>query len=147
MDLNYFLPVFYAFIACLGFGGMCNLHGKHLLWASLGGAIGWFVYLLVLYYSSVYPASFVCAAVVAVYSEVLARIQQCTVTTFLLMGIIPMVPGAGIFHTMEYCIQGDTANFVDTGLQTFGVAASLAIGILVIDSTWRMIRILQRKRS
>ncbi len=146
MDFNYFLPVLYAFIASLGFGGLCNLHGKHLFWAALGGALGWFSYLLTLHYSSVYPASFICAAVVAIYSEILARTQKCTVTTFLLIGIIPMVPGAGIFHTMEYCIQGDTANFITTGLQTLGIAACLAIGILVIDSTWRMIRNLQRKR-
>ena len=146
MDLTYFLPVLYAFIACLGFGGLYNLHGKPVFWAAVGGALGWLVYLLTLLLSSDLAACFVSAAVVATYAEILARIEKCTVTTFLLIGIIPMVPGAGIFHTMEYCIQGNTLMFLTTGLHTLGMAGALAIGILVGDSTWRMIRLVQRRR-
>ena len=40
MDLTYFLPVLYAFVACLGFGGLYNLHGKPVFWAAVGGALG-----------------------------------------------------------------------------------------------------------
>ena len=146
-DLTYFLPVLYAFIACLGFGGLYNLHGSPLFWAAAGGACAWFAYLITLLFSSDITACFVSAAVAAAYAEVLARIQKHTVTTYLLVGIIPMVPGAGIFHTMEYCIQGDTIQFLATGLHTLGMAGALAIGILVIDSTWRMIRLLQRRQQ
>ena len=92
-------------------------------------------------------AGFLSAAAVSFYAEVLARLQKSTVTTYLLIGIIPMVPGAGIYHTMEYCIQGDTALFISEGLHTLGMAGALAIGILVVDSTWRMIRLVQRRRS
>ena len=67
-------------------------------------------------------------------------------TTYLLVGIIPMVPGAGIFHTMEYCIQGNTIMFLTVGLHTLGMAGALAIGILVVDSTWRMIRLVQKRK-
>ena len=144
MEWTYFLPVLYAFIACIGFGLMYNMHGKNVFWAAVGGACGWLAYLLVLLFSSAYLAAFVSAAVVATYAEVMARVRKCTTLTFLLVGIIPMVPGKGIFHTMEYCIQGDTANFIATALHTLGIAGSLAIGILVIDSTWRMIRLFQR---
>ena len=122
MDWTYFLPVLYAFIASLGFGGLYNLHGRAPLFAG-----------------------FVSAAVVAAYAEVLARVQKRTVTTYLLIGIIPMVPGAGIYHTMEYCIQGNTGAFITEGLHTLAMAGALAIGILVIDSTWRMIRLIQKQ--
>ena len=144
MDLTYFLPVIYAFVACIGFALMYNIHGKNLFWAAVGGACGWFAYLLVLPLASAYVAAFVSAAVVATYAEIMSRARKCTTLTFLLVGVIPMVPGAGIFHTMEYCIQGDTAHFVSEGLHTLGIAGALAIGILVIDSTWRMIRLFQR---
>ena len=146
-DLSYFLPVLYAFVACLGFGGLYNLHGRPIFWAAVGGAFGWFAYLMTLLFSSDIAACFVSAAVVAFYAEVLARLQKCTVTTYLLVGIIPMVPGAGIFHTMEYCIQGNTIMFLTTGLHTLGMAGALAIGILLVDSTWRMIRLFQRRRQ
>ena len=142
-----FLPVLYAFVACLGFGGLYNLHGSPILWAAVGGALGWLVYLLTLLFAPDFFAGFLSAAAVSFYAEVLARLQKRTVTTYLLIGIIPMVPGAGIYHTMEYCIQGDTALFISEGLHTLGMAGALAIGILVVDSTWRMIRLVQRRRS
>ena len=147
MDWTLFLPVLYAFVACIGFGGLYNLHGRPMLAAAVGGALGWLVYLLV-FRVALAPdlvAGFASAAAVAFYAEVLARVQKKTVTTYLLPGIIPMVPGAGIYYTMEFCIRGDTANFITEGLHTLGMAGSLAIGILVVDSTWRMIRLMQRK--
>ena len=147
MDFTYFLPVLYAFIACLGFGGLYNLHGNPVFWAALGGALGWLAYLLTLLVASDLAAAFVSAAVVAFYAEVMARAQKRPVPTYLLIGVIPMVPGAGIYHTMEFCIQGDTMQFIETGLHTLGIAGSLAVGILVVDSTWRMIRIFQRRQK
>ena len=147
MEAIDFLPVLYAFVACLGFGGLYNLHGSPILWAAVGGALGWLVYLVTLLYAPDFFAGFLSAAAVSFYAEVLARLQKRTVTTYLLIGIIPMVPGAGIYHTMEYCIQGDTALFISEGLHTLGMAGALAIGILVVDSTWRMIRLVQRRRS
>ena len=147
MEAIDFLPVLYAFVACLGFGGLYNLHGSPILWAAVGGALGWLVYLLTLLFAPDFFAGFLSAAAVSFYAEVLARLQKRTVTTYLLIGIIPMVPGAGIYHTMEYCIQGDTAPFISEGLHTLGMAGALAIGILVVDSTWRMIRLVQRRRS
>ena len=147
MEAIDFLPVLYAFVACLGFGGLYNLHGSPILWAAVGGALGWLVYLLTLLFAPDFFAGFLSAAAVSFYAEVLARLQKRTVTTYLLIGIIPMVPGAGIYHTMEYCIQGDTALFISEGLHTLGMAGALAIGILVVDSTWRMIRLVLRRRS
>lgn len=64
MEAIDFLPVLYAFVACLGFGGLYNLHGSPILWAAVGGALGWLVYLLTLLFapdfspvSSVLPQS------------------------------------------------------------------------------------------
>ena len=147
ISISYFLPVLYAFIACVGFGGLYNLRGTPIFWAAVGGSLGWLAYLITLLYGSDIAACFVSAAVVAFYAEVLARLQKRTVTTYLLIGIIPMVPGAGIFHTMEYCLQGDTMRFLEEGLHTLGMAGALAVGILVVDSTWRMIRTVQKKRN
>ena len=66
MDLTYFLPVLYAFIASLGFGGLYNLHGRApLFWAAVGGALGWLAYLITLLAFPDVFAGFVSAAVVA----------------------------------------------------------------------------------
>ena len=89
MEAIDFLPVLYAFVACLGFGGLYNLHGSPILWAAVGGALGWLVYLLTLLFAPDFFAGFLSAAAVSFYAEVLARLQKRTVTTYLLIGIIP----------------------------------------------------------
>ena len=147
MDWTYFLPVLYAFIASLGFGGLYNLHGRApLFWAAAGGALGWLAYLITLLAFPDVFAGFVSAAVVAAYAEVLARVQKRTVTTYLLIGIIPMVPGAGIYHTMEYCIQGETQRFLESLLHTFGVAGALAVGAVLVSSAVRLLTSFLRSR-
>ena len=132
MDWTYFLPVLYAFIASLGFGGLYNLHGRApLFWAAAGGALGWLAYLITLLAFPDVFAGFVSAAVVAAYAEVLARVQKRTVTTYLLIGIIPMVPGAGIYHTAYALVSRNMEAFTLRGMQTLALAGAIALGILI----------------
>ena len=56
------------------------------------------------------------------------------VTVFLLSGIFPLVPGAGIYYTAYYFIQGNNALALSNGISTFKVAVALAIGISLVLS-------------
>ena len=75
----------------------------------------------------------------------MARVNRAPVTGFLLVGLLPLVPGGGIYYTMEYGISGDTINFLQTGLHTFGIAGSLALGILVVSSIVRFYHVVRRQ--
>ena len=44
--MDVYLPCFYSFIACMAVCLVFNVRGKLIFFTSLGGAIGWFVYLL-----------------------------------------------------------------------------------------------------
>ena len=55
--------------------------------------------------------------------------RQC-----LLSGIFPLVPGAGIYYTAYYFIQGNNALALSNGISTFKVAVALAIGITLVLS-------------
>ena len=59
-------------------------------------------------------------------------------TGYLLVALFPLVPGGGIYYTMEYCIAGNTDLFLETGLHTLGVAGVLALGVLLVSSVVRM---------
>ena len=54
------------------------------------------------------------------------------VTIFLLAGIFPLVPGAGIYYTAYYFIQGNNALALANGISTFKIAVALAIGIALV---------------
>lgn len=141
MDWTYFLPCLWAFVACIGFCAFLNLRSiVGMLICCFGGALGWLTYLLTLLAgASDLLGYFVAALAISAYAEIMARVRKCPVTGYLLISFFPLVPGAGIYHTMEYMLQGNTEMFLSQGMHTLGLAGSLAVGVLVMSSAVRVI--------
>lgn len=124
-----------------------NLRGRRLIWASLGGAIGWGVYLLFGFVNQDIFQFFMSALATSAYSEVMARVNKSPVTGFLLVSMLPMVPGNGIYHTMEYAVSGNGSMFLSTGLHTFGIAGALAMGVLMVSSVVRLSATIHKQKQ
>ena len=135
----YALPCLWAFAACLGFGLIFNIQGLGLLICGLGAALGWLVYLLAehLLGTGDIESAFLAAICIGAYSEVMSRLRRCPVTAYLLVALLPLVPGAGIYYTMRYCVEGEMDLFLSTLLHTFGVAAALSVGAMLVSSVMR----------
>lgn len=142
-----FTPCVWAFLACVPFGAVMNLRGKTLLFASLGGGIGWFFYLLCNPLHNDIMQYFIAMIAISVYSEIMARVFKMPVTGFLLAAMLPMVPGGGIYYTMEYCVIGNNEMFIETGLHTLGIAGALAMGTLLVSSLVRLWHIITEKKK
>lgn len=136
---SFFLPVFFAFLASGAFALIYNIHGFGILICAFGGALAWFTYLLSapLLQSDI-SQTFVASLVISVYAEVMARIRKCPVTGYLLVAIFPLVPGGGIYYTMEYAMEGKVDAFLDSFLHTLGLAGAIAVGVLLVSSAVRM---------
>ncbi|MBU5590963.1 threonine/serine exporter family protein [Clostridium sp. MSJ-4] len=141
------LKSIYAFIATLGFAILFNIKGKKLFFASLGGAMSFFFYLLFLQLNfSELSALFFSTIIFSVYSEILARCLKTPVTTFTICALIPLVPGGAMYYTMLESIQGNIGKSLEIGFNTICKAGALAIGIIIVSSTSRFINE-NRKRS
>ena len=53
------------------------------------------------------------------------------------MALLPLVPGAGIYNAMRYCMSGDSQMFISTLLHTIGFAAALSVGAMLVTSILR----------
>jgi uncharacterized membrane protein YjjB (DUF3815 family) len=137
----------YTLIATLGFGILFNIKGKNLVFASIGGGVSWFFYLLT--YSNLHFANliafFIASVIGSVYSEVMARILKTPVTTFIICTIIPLVPGGGMYYTMFSSIQGNVNESLNLGLQTLSIAGTVAIGVFLVSSITKAIVFFARK--
>lgn len=131
----------YSFAATLGFCVIFNIKGKNLFFSSLGGAIGWLVYLVLrdLELSNTF-ALFLSSVALGLYSEIMARILKSPVTTFVVCALIPLVPGSGMYYTMLESIQGNISKFLETGVETFSSAGAIAVGIVFTSSISRLIK-------
>lgn len=130
----YILPCLCAFLACLGFTFVFNIHGVGKLICGVGGSLGWLVYLLA---GRSVLAAFLASAAIGLFSEVMARLRRCPVTGYLVVALLPLVPGGGIYYAMSYCVAGNIQQFLSTLLHTFGMAAALAVGAMLTSSLFR----------
>lgn len=141
-------PCAAAFFCSLGFSFFYNVRGgRRLFFHGLGGAVGWLAYLLAEPSGSVMIQCVVAAVVISLYAECMARVFKAPATGYLQAAFLPLVPGGGIYYTMEYCIQGDMDRFASKGFETLGMAGSLAIGVLLVSSAVRMFTSRQKETS
>lgn len=139
------LPCVYAFAACIGFSFIFNIHGVGMFISACGGALGWLCYLLSapLLQSDIIQ-SFFAAIVISVWSEVMARLRKYPVTGYLLPALFPLVPGGGIYYTMEHAMNGEVELFAAQLLHTLGLAGALAVGALLVSSVVRLVGLRRR---
>ncbi len=128
------INVISAFISTIGFSIVFQVQKKHLLACGTIGAIGWFIYLLLndRYHSSVL-ASFIAALVVTQLSYMLARRRKTPTTIFLVSGIIPLVPGLGLYRMMAALLKEDYNAALDYAMLTFEIAGTIAGAIVIIS--------------
>ena len=131
-----------SFGACVFFALLFHTPRRCLLTASLTGMAGYAAYLacMALLHSTI-GASFVGALVVAVIAEALARAQKAPAVIFSLMGIVPLVPGAGLYRTMLALVLQDYADALAIGVETMLVAAGIALAVATVTLMARGLRI------
>ena len=143
-----FSGLFSSFLASLGFGILFNIKGKNLILAGIGGAIGGMVYKLVLFLGgSEMIAMFSGSVVFSLYSEILARVCKTPVTTFIICALIPLVPGGGMYRTMQQAIAGNIDKALAIGLNTISIAGVLVLGILLVSTLMLAFYHMQKERK
>ena len=129
----------FAFIGCLGFAILFNIHGWGKLLCVMGGVIAWAAYCLVQFLGGEEIAAYFWAALVAsVYSEVMARVRKYPAISYLVVSVFPMIPGAGVYYTMNYAVRGQMNLFASKGMYTAAIAGIMAVGILLGSTVFRM---------
>lgn len=129
-----------SMLATISFAVLFNAPKKEILNCGITGAVGWIVYYLI----TTNDMSNVLASVVASFClTILARgfavVRKNPVTVYLLAGIFPLVPGAGIYYTAYYLFIGDNAMSGAKGLETLYIAGAIVFGIIFgfgIPQSW-----------
>lgn len=137
-------------ISCVGFAYLFNCPKKAILQAAFAGGLGWIAYdycLCRLGYTEV-VATLIGTLVLAAICELLARLERDAVTVFVIPAILPLVPGAGLYYTLFYTLEGNLSLALDKGITTLGCALGIAIGLIAVSSISRLVfSFLKRKES
>ena len=147
-DIPLFAHFFFSLVATVGFGVFFNSPVQALAPAGITGGLGWCIYIVLMRLSSsAIFANFVAAIFVSWVSEYLARKMKHPAILFVIPGIIPLVPGIGLYNTMLYLVQGDYTLAISTGADTLFISGAISLGVLVITSLSRTLFLINLRKK
>lgn len=120
-----------SLFATLSFAVLFSAPKSELIFCGLTGGIGWIVYLICLNFNdSITIANLIATLALTVISRIIASLRKNPVTVYLITGIFPLVPGAGIYYTSYYFIMNEMPDCTRYGMQTVKVAGAIVLGII-----------------
>lgn len=138
--MDILIQILMAFAGSLGFALMLNVKKGHIFFASLNGLISWTVYLIGEYVlGDILAATTIASVVASVYAEIMARRRMAPATQFMIIGLIPMIPGASLYYAMYYAFLSDGNKAKSYGMETLKYAFGIVIGISFVWAVIHMI--------
>ena len=97
--------------------------------------------------AGIIEANFWAAFAASAYAEIMARIRKYPASSFLVVSIFPLLPGAGIYYTVSYALEGQMRMALDKGLKTAYIAGVMAVGILLVSTVVRVQNVWNNKKK
>ncbi|MDD6184589.1 MAG: threonine/serine exporter family protein [Bacteroidales bacterium] len=129
-----FVQLLAAYVGTVAFAVLFGVPRKYYLDSGLCGMLGWLLYLILVNYTGLSVANVVFFATVLVTftAMVLAIVRKCPITVYLICGIFPLVPGAGIFWTTYNVVSEQLVAALHTGVTALKVTVAIAFGIILV---------------
>lgn len=137
-----------SFIASTAFAIIFHAPKNQRYYAGITGAVGWMVYIILTKNGmDIVQASFYATVALTIISRMFSFRRKAPVTIFLITGVFPLVPGAGIYSTGYSMFMNDTAGAMSTGLRTVEVALFMALGMGLVLSMPQILFSFRRKEK
>lgn len=135
-----------AFGGTVGFAILLNQPRHTILHTSMTGMVGFLIYAVMYMYMghSLIFSYFMATVIVTIACEIMARIMRLPSTIFLLVSLVPLVPGYTFFETMLALVEDHGALAASRGLEAVQIVASIAVGAAVTSVCFRA---LARRRA
>ena len=124
------IRVLISIIATAAFAALFQAPKKQYFLCGLVGGVAYLVYSLIVPQGSVSTAVFFASLALTVLSRMFSAALKTPVTVFLIPGIFPLVPGAGIYSTAYHLFSGEGGLAAEKGLETLLIAGSISLGLL-----------------
>lgn len=139
------MQVLAAFVGTFSFAVLFGVPRSFYLPAGIVGMLGWLVFLSISRFTpaGVFASTFLAATVVAFLSRYAALKLKCPSTVFLICGIFPLIPGAGVFWSAYYIASSQYEAAMSSGLNAVKITLAIVLGIIIAanvfhSSNWRL---------
>lgn len=123
----------FCFLATLFFSILMNSPKRAILWSSCIAAAGYILYLLTSLQYGELVGYFLGTLAIACLGEICARRIKMPATIFIFPGIVPLVPGLGLYRMMLEFVRDNVTGALEIGVSTIFIAGVMAISMAVIN--------------
>ena len=122
-------------IGSVGFALIFGVAKKHFVFAIISSLLSCLAFELVFALGGgMFVSAAVGAGLAAAYSDIMAHKIKAPATVMIIIGIIPLVPGARLYYTMLGIVRDDMQMFSQNGESALLIAAGIAVGIIVVTA-------------
>ncbi len=122
-------------IGSVGFALIFGVAKKHFAFAIIASILSSLAFELVFALGGgMFVSAAVGAGLAAAYSDIMAHKIKAPATVMIIIGIIPLVPGARLYYTMLGIVRDDMQMFSQNGESALLIAAGIAVGIIVVTA-------------
>lgn len=140
MVIDCLIKLVSSFVGTLGFAIFMHAPKRAWLPASVIGGVAYALYWALLQTGMDEPmVIFIAALVGSVLGQYCARRMQMIATIFVLLAMIPLVPGLGLYRSMHYLAQEMYSAGVDAGVRAMVDIVMIALGIAVGSFIFRLV--------
>lgn len=137
----YVIQTVMGLLGSIGFAVLFGIYDRKLLVIAAGSAAGWIVYLVCTARGcSLFVGLLVSGLFITALSEILARVLKTPVILLLVPILIPEIPGADLYYTMYYLVQGLYTEFGSSLNKVLTEAGAIALGIILASHVARLFR-------
>ncbi|MGX1266198.1 uncharacterized membrane protein YjjB (DUF3815 family) [Rossellomorea marisflavi] len=130
-----------SFISAAAFGIIFNAPKQSLFKCGIVGMLGWMIYIILFTIEiDTVIATLAASFVVAVVSQIFAKMYKTPVIIFSVAGIIPLVPGGIAYDAMRNFVQNDYNMAMNLAAKAFMISGSIAIGLVFSEVINQVIR-------
>lgn len=141
-----FFQLLTSFIASAAFGILFNVPKKSLIKCGLVGMTGWFFYVVLVRHDyDAVVASLIAAFIIAVISQIFAKMYKTPIIIFSVSGIIPLVPGGLAYDAMRKFVENDYNLAIQLAAKAFMISGAIAVGLVISEVLNQLVRKIKLK--
>lgn len=124
--------IFAASLGTVAFALLFGVPRNCYIFCGLIGGFGWLVYSVTCLQADETFAVLLATMAVVFLSRLIAVRMHCPATLFLIPGIFPLVPGAGVYWAAYYVVTDRLMLAAHTGYSAAKTAVAIVLGIIFI---------------
>ncbi|QAY67630.1 threonine/serine exporter family protein [Paenibacillus protaetiae] len=130
-----------SFIGTAGFSVLFNVPRRTVVQCGFVGLLGWLIYISCLEVpADPIIAALLASCVVAVISQICAKVYKTPIIVFSIAGIIPLVPGGTAYDAMRSFVEYDYETALQLAAKAFMISGAIAIGLVFSEAINQAIR-------